>query len=96
MSDPEPSYWERVRNRAAELGSDGCTMGTRLFRLCCLEHDIHQRDEHTLDGEPISWAEADARFLACMQRKSWFGWWSPVAWTRYAFVRLRTRIKKGE
>lgn len=87
---PEDSrYWDRVRDRADSLGSDGCTMATGLRRECCLEHDIAYRTHATVDGEAIhTRAEADVRFRACMQRRAWLGWWSPVAWARYAAVRL--------
>lgn len=84
-------YWDRVRDRARELGSDGCTGGSALFREACLEHDIHYRTGRTLDGEPLTRAQADARFLYAMQRRSLLGWWSPVAWVRYAAVRLFAR-----
>lgn len=81
-------YWTRVRDVADRLGSDGCTMATGIRRDCCAEHDIAYRLGQTIDGETLTRGQADARFLACMQRRAWFGWWSPVAWTRYAAVRL--------
>lgn len=80
-------YWDRVRERAAQLGSDGCTGVGPAFRDCCLEHDIAYRTGATVDGEPQTKQQADARFLACMQRKSKFGWWSPLAWVRYFAVK---------
>jgi hypothetical protein len=83
-----PSYWERVADKAAELGSDGCTGGSAAFRPCCLEHDIHWRTGRTLEGHRISPREANLRFRACMQSRSRFGWWSPVAWWRYLVVSL--------
>lgn len=82
-------YWSRVRELASELGSDGCTLSVlgRLYEDCCLEHDIHYRTHRTLDGTPITRDEADARLLACMQRRSFLGWWTPVGWIRYVAVR---------
>lgn len=85
------SYWERVRDTAAELGADGCTGATGGWVDCCLEHDVHYRLRTTLDGTPISRRDADARFRACMQSRSRLGWWSPVAWWRWAAVRLLGR-----
>lgn len=81
------SYWIRVREKAAEIGADGCTMATGAFRDCCLEHDLHWRTGQTLDGDPISFDEADLRFRSCMQRSSRLGWFSPMAWIRYAVIR---------
>jgi hypothetical protein len=85
----ERRYWERVRDKAAELGTDGCTFATGAFVDCCLEHDLHWRLGTTLDGKPITKREADARFRACMQSRSRFGFFSPVAWWRWSAVRLR-------
>jgi hypothetical protein len=84
-------YWQRVRHRARQLNSDGCTGGTGLLRDCCLEHDIHERTHRTVDGESITGDESDRVFLACMQRNSHIGWWTPVGWVRYAAVRIRRR-----
>ena len=89
MSDYTSPYWERVRTRADELGSDGCTKATNAFRDCCLEHDIAYRTGHTIDGEPQNKQQADLRFRACMQRHSTFGWFSPMAWWRYLAVKWR-------
>ena len=84
----EQTYWQRIRDWAARAGADGCTMATGAFVNCCLEHDFHYAHGHTLDGQPITRAEADERFRACMQRHSWLGWWSPMAWIRWSAVRL--------
>ena len=84
---PVATYWDRVRNRAAELGTDGCSFGTSAYRDCCLEHDIAYRTGATVDSEPQTKAQADTRFRACMQAHSRLGWWSPMAWTRYIVVR---------
>jgi hypothetical protein len=80
------TYWERVRDKAAEIGCDGCSMALGVHLDCCLEHDLHYRLGTTLDGTPITRAEADKRFLACMQSRSRFGWFSPMAWWRYFAV----------
>lgn len=88
-----PGYWERIYDKAAELGSDGCTFATGGFRDCCIEHDVHYRLGTTIDGYPITRREADARFRSCMQCRSKVGWWSPVAWWRWAAVRVFGRMK---
>jgi len=55
-------YWQRVRARAAELGSDGCTSVSEWMQDCCLEHDVHCRTGMTLAGIPIDRFDADERF----------------------------------
>lgn len=80
-------YWQRVRAEADVLASDGCTMATSAMRDCCLEHDVAYRLHRTVTGEPLTREEADVRFRACMQRRSRLGWYSPMAWLRYAAVR---------
>lgn len=89
MVDPEAdlAYWVRVRERAAELGSDGCSGVTNAHRDCCLEHDIAYRLHTTVDGVPLTKAEADTRFRSCLQRRSKAGALSPLAWWRYLAVR---------
>ena len=84
----DETYWERVRQRAAELGSDGCTLVTELYQDCCLEHDIAYRTGRDLDGHPITRAQADQRFRQCIQARSPLGRFSPLAWWRWAGVRL--------
>ena len=81
-------YWERVRDKAAELGTDGCTGATGAFLDCCLEHDVHWRTGKTLDGKPITKQEANTRLRACIQSRSIFGFYSPLAWWRWAVVSL--------
>lgn len=80
-------YWTRVRDVGDRIGADGCTMATGIRRDCCVEHDIAYRLGRTVDGQSLTKQEADKRFLACMQRRAWLGWWSPVAWVRYAAVK---------
>jgi hypothetical protein len=84
----ERRYWERVRDKAGELGTDGCSGATGAFVECCYEHDIHWRTGKTLDGRPITEHEANKRFRNCMQSRSRFGFFSPVAWWRWAAVSL--------
>lgn len=85
MSD---AYWHAVRQRAAELGANGCSGVPDFHRDCCLEHDIHYRDQRTLGGVSLTRADADARFRYCLQSRSPLGAMSPMAWWRWAGVRL--------
>ena len=82
----ERRYFERIRDKAAELGSDGCTGGTGAFKDCCREHDVHWRTGRMLDGTPISPRAANRRFLACMRNHSRFGYYSPMALIRFVVV----------
>lgn len=80
-------YYDRLLEIADEEGFDGCSMATGVRKECCAEHDYHYRYHRRLTGEPITKAEADLRFRACLQRRGWMGWWSPIAWARYWAVR---------
>ena len=90
------AYWARVRNTAAELGSDGCSFATGAFRNCCLEHDISYRTGATVDGVPQTKEQSDLRFLACMQRSSRLGYYSPIAWIRYLIVKRWGKPKRAD
>lgn len=87
-------YWERVRDKAAELGTDGCSGATGAFAECCMEHDIAYRTGLTVNGEAQTKEQADTRFLHCMQSRSVLGFYSPVAWWRYAAVRCFGKPRK--
>jgi hypothetical protein len=87
MHDPR-DYYERLTEISDREGFDGCSLATGLRKECCAEHDFHYRYHRRLDGQFISRAEADLRFLRCLQRRGWVGWWSPVAWIRYGAVRV--------
>lgn len=86
-----PGHWERVRQRAAELNSDGCTWVADFFLDCCLEHDIAYRTGCDVDGNPTTRAETDARFRRCIQSRSKLGRFSPMSWWRWAGVRVLGR-----
>jgi hypothetical protein len=80
-------YWQLIRDKADELGTDGCTFAGSAFRDCCKRHDIEYRTGQTVSGKVVTRDEADRRFLACMQSRSRLGWFSPIAWLRYLAVR---------
>lgn len=92
-----PDYWDRVRDKAAELGTDGCSYASAAYKDCCLEHDVFYKLGTKLDGTPITQAEADLRLRSCIQSRSRvFGWYSPVAWGRYFLLKLRGHIAWNE
>lgn len=82
-------YWQRVRDEAGRLGSDGCSLATSAFRDCCFEHDIAYRTGATVDGQAQTKQEADVRFRSCMQSRSFLGWYSPMAWIRYGLLQWK-------
>lgn len=86
------SYWKLVRKRAFELGTDGCTGVVDIYVDCCYEHDIHWRTGRTLDGDPISAKEMNARFRWCIQSRSRFGRWSPMSWVRWMGVTVNAML----
>lgn len=80
-------YWDRVTEEAHRRGSDGCT-GVADFRIeCCFQHDL-EWNGRTVDGEPISRAETNARFRQCIASRSPLGRYSPMAWIRWLGVSL--------
>lgn len=88
MISTNAAYWQDVRTAAKNLRSDGCSWVADIHVDCCYEHDIHYRTGHRLDGTPITRREADARFRQCNMKHSQFGHLSPLAWWRWAGVRM--------
>lgn len=93
MTSTNSVYWDHVYAKAAQLNSDGCSYVTEAFHRCCLEHDIAYRTGRRVDGSTISRRAADKRFRECMQMRSRFGKLSPMAWWRWAGVRLFGRTR---
>lgn len=85
---PNEAYWQRVRERAARLGTDGCTQVSEWNRECCLHHDIMCRTGMDIDGNPITRQEADWLFWECNRQRTPFSVLSPRSWVRWAGVRL--------
>lgn len=100
-----PTYWNFIRSEAEAHQSDGCTAVMGFHVECCFEHDLgyrfakDPRDAYfrfrggSLDpwknAKPITREEVDRRFRRCHQNRSRFGQYSPMAWWRWAGVRLR-------
>lgn len=82
------AYWERVRERAAALQSDGCSGVPDFYLDCCLQHDIAYRTGADVDGGPLTRSQADAQLRDCIRARSPWGPWSPMGWWRWAGVRL--------
>ena len=80
--------WDRVRARAKELNSDGCTGVKDFYKDCCLLHDIYYRTGADLDGQPVTRREADALLRDCIRSRSRLGKWSPLALVRWTGTRL--------
>lgn len=83
-----PLYKFLVATRAAELKSDGCTDALPLYVHGCFEHDISYRTGRDLMDNKISRAEADQRLRWYIQLNSPLGVCSPMAWWRWAAVRM--------
>ncbi len=90
FTQEESRYWARVQDFAAQLGTDGCTKTLNIHVRCCDLHDVLyvlRFDPFDPNHPKISKAQADRRFLDCMRRHSWLGFWSPIAYLRYFFVK---------
>jgi hypothetical protein len=88
-------YWVKLRRRAKELKSDGCTGVPDFYLDACYEHDVHWRTGHTLDGQRISTRQANLRFRLVIQDRSPFGRFSPMSWWRWAVVSVTGVFKNG-
>jgi hypothetical protein len=93
-----PEYREWVREEARKIGSDGCSKVAEIHRDCCLEHDLayfYGRDPRAAFvtrswslAAKISRSETDARFRECNQDADPLGKASPLAFWRWAGVRV--------
>lgn len=91
----DTTYWQRLKEWALPH-SDGCTGVPDFHVECCWEHDYHFRKGTTLDGEPITFAEANAEFRRCIQSRSRLGRFSPMSWWRWVGVTVGGRAKWDE
>jgi hypothetical protein len=95
-------YWDWLRDEAARINSDGCTVVSECYHECCLEHDLsyyHGKSPRSaysryLEGykpwkhaDPITRKQSDSRFRECIRAKSPLGKWSPMAFVRWCGVR---------
>ena len=91
-------YWDWIRQEAALIHADGCTGVTNMYADCCLQHDLEfyygtSATEAYRVGwakaMPITFAQANDHFKRCHFRMGRLGHWNPIAWVRYAAVRMR-------
>lgn len=87
---PNAAWEQRVRARAAALGSDGCTAVGEWNQICCLHHDVMCRTGQDVDGNPVTRREADVLFWECnrLRAAARLSWLSPRSFVRYLGVRL--------
>lgn len=82
----------------ASTHSDGCTKITQLHQHCCWQHDYGYQTgfqaRSVWSGNPIviSRKETDVEFRQCNESEDPLGRFSPLAWWRYAGVRLFGRF----
>ena len=67
----------------AFVKSDGCTGVPDFYRNDCVIHDFWYRTHKNFDGSPITQDEADVGLRTLIQRHSWMGRFSPMAWWRW-------------
>ena len=87
---PNPEWEQRVRDRAAALGSDGCTTVSEWNHICCLHHDIMCRTGMDIDGHSVTRHEADVLFWECnrLRARAGLSYLSPRSLIRYLGVRI--------
>lgn len=69
------------------IASDGCTGVPDFFPDCCIIHDWIYATHRDFYGIPRTQKFADNVLKLCIQKRSWFGKWSPMAAWRYKFLR---------
>jgi hypothetical protein len=69
------------------IHSDGCSAVPDFYRDCCVVHDWFYRTHRNFYGTRITRQEADRALMECIESKSPFGRWSPMAHWRYWAVR---------
>jgi hypothetical protein len=81
-------YVEKIRKRAEELGTNGCSGPTlQVYVDTCYEHDVHYRTHETLFKRTINRRQADSVLRERTQARSPFGSVSPISWWRWIALR---------
>lgn len=86
--DPEKLTSEDIKLIRWYIKTDGCTGVPDFYLEECIKHDFYYRTHVGFDGRLISRSDADKLFRQGIQRKSFLGVLSPMAWWRWLFVRL--------
>lgn len=97
-----PNFLTWIRAEASEINGDGCSGVTGLQVECCHIHDaefyygtsshdaykLHKKGDADPWGnaKPISFEDANATLRRCIQARSKWGFWSPVAIWRWLGV----------
>ena len=81
-------YKHVVAVMAREVHADGCSGVPDWYKRGCDEHDVAYRTGKDPLGHWITRREADKRLRWYIQLNSIFGVCSPMAWWRWAGVRL--------
>lgn len=79
---------EDIKKIAKFIDTDGCTGVSDMYWSACVTHDFWYTHKVDFDGSPIEQKEADKRFRKLIQKKSPFGFFSPMSWWRWAGVSL--------
>ena len=75
------------------VASDGCTGVPDFYLNECILHDWFYATHRDFYGRPVTQHYADSRMKKNIQKKSWFGKWSPMAWWRYRALRKWFRVE---
>lgn len=99
----EKAFWRWIRVEAKRICSDGCSKVPDFYIECCWLHDLCYRLKvdpfraYALYTQGVAgyWdlapeidqRTADKYLRDCIQKRSWFGKWSPMSWWRYGILR---------
>lgn len=81
-------YWALVVRCARAVEADGCSGVPDFYRECCDAHDVAYRTGANALGAPRTQRDADRELRECIQARSPWGNWSPMAWWRWVVLRL--------
>lgn len=88
LADGQPLTPEHIKKLNDIIKSDGCTGVADFFRDCCVVHDLGYRYGIDAYGNAVTRSQIDRNFRECMMKRSRFGRFSPMAWWRWAGVRI--------
>lgn len=106
-----PNYLTWLRAEASEIDTDGCSGVSGIRVECCYQHDLefkYGKDAHDayrqhkkqsaqpwVDARPIEFGAANAKFRRCLQARSYFGMWSPLALWRWLGVKFLPKSRNA-
>jgi hypothetical protein len=77
---------EDHRRIAEFIKSDGCTGVPDWFLNGCIQHDWGFRTHRDFEGNWVTEHEVNGWLKEYVQKRSWLGRWSLVAFVRYQFL----------